>query len=281
MTHAAYTIQQGEELEPFFAPAREALAASGLPIELSNPEWGFGQWEMNREPDEPLAMADGHALFKLGLKRLASSAGLAATFMARPSGESFMGSSCHIHVSLTDTEGRSIFFDRDGEHGIAPRLLHSIGGVLEREPELLLFYAPTVNSYRRGFPSYGWGFDNRVIQCRVVGEDPASMRFEYRVPGADVNPHLALSALLASIIDGLGREADPGPAYAGTGEPGPDERLPRTLEQASDRFASSEFVRRCFGSGVVDHYTSVAQHEVRMFNDAVTDWEKRRYFETV
>ncbi|QEC46355.1 glutamine synthetase [Baekduia soli] len=287
LTHADYAVQQTEDLEPFFRPARQALAASGLDVELSQGEWGLGQWEMNLPHDEALAMADAHVLFKLGLKRMASRAGLAATFMARPSTEAGIGSSCHIHVSLTGAGGESLFFDPSRERAVGHRLLHAVGGVLDRAPELMQLYAPTVNSYRRtasdDFAGRGrtWGFDNRTVSCRVVGDQAESIRLEYRVPGADVNPYLAIAGLLASVADGLQRQLDPGPPLSGSSYELDIAPLPPTLERATERFATSDFAKRVFGQDVVEHYAVLSRHETRMFNTSVTDWEKHRYFELI
>lgn len=285
--HADYTIQETEDLEYVFRPLRVALEASGMPVEMSQGEWGLGQWEMNLTHDDPLAMADTHALFKLGVKTMGSRAGLAASFMARPETESGIGSSCHVHVSLRDAQGTPIFHDGDDPDGISSAIRHGVGGVLERAPELMLWYAPTVNSYRRtaseDFAGRGatWGFDNRTVTCRVVAGGPATTRLEYRVPGADVNPYLALAAVLASVRDGIQRAVDPGPPTRGNGYERDVAPLPETLDLATDRWLASSFVGEAFGDDVRAHYGTLAQHECRSFNQSVTDWEKRRYFEAI
>lgn len=285
--HADYTIQETEDLEYFFRPARAALEASGLPVEMSQGEWGLGQWEMNLTHHEPLAMADAHALFKLGVKTLGSRAGLAASFMARPTTDAGIGSSCHIHVSLRDAAGTAIFHDADDPAGISRSIRHAVGGVLERAPELMLWYAPTINSYRRtaseDFAGRGatWGFDNRTVTCRVVAGEPSVTRLEYRVPGADVNPYLALAAILASVRDGVERAVDPGEPTLGNGYERDVEPLPSTLDLATGCWERSDFVRETFGSEVQAHYATLARHECRSFNQSVTDWERRRYFEAI
>ncbi|WP_320673126.1 glutamine synthetase family protein [Patulibacter defluvii] len=285
--HADYTIQETEDLEYFFRPLRGVLEASGLPVEMSQGEWGLGQWEMNLTHGAPLAMADAHALFKLGVKTMASRAGLAASFMARPATETGIGSSCHVHVSLRDVDGTAIFHDGDDPEGISDAIRHAVGGVLERAPELMPWYAPTVNSYRRtaseDFAGRGatWGFDNRTVTCRVVAGEPAATRLEYRVPGADVNPYLALAAILASVRDGVQRRVDPGPATRGNGYERDVVPLPETLDLATVRWQQSRFVGEAFGPDVQRHYGTLARHECRSFNQSVTDWEKRRYFEAI
>lgn len=285
--HSDYTIQETEDLEYFFRPTRAALEASGLHVEMSQGEWGLGQWEMNLGHDAPLAMADAHALFKLGVKTMGSRAGLAASFMARPTTEAGIGSSCHVHVSLRDRAGTAIYHDADDPRGISTTIRQSVGGVLDRAPELMLWYAPTINSYRRtgseDFAGRGatWGFDNRTVTCRVVEGGPAATRLEYRVPGADVNPYLALAAVLASVRDGIERTLDPGEPTLGNGYERDVAPLPETLDRATGCWERSDFVRKAFGADVQAHYATLARHECRSFNQSVTDWERRRYFEAI
>ena len=203
LARADYTIQAGDRYEGFFSGVRDALAASELGPWTSQVEWGLGQWEINLEYRHALEMADRHLLFKLAMRTLAANAGMAVTFMARPFADT-TGSSCHLHLSLVDGDGRNVFHDEEDADGISSTLRHAIGGVLQRGPELMLFYAPTVNSYRRTtsgeFSGNGlsWGFDSRMVSCRVLTESPESTRLEWRVPGADVDPYLAIAALLAS-----------------------------------------------------------------------------------
>ncbi len=199
---------------------REALAGSNLGLWTSQAEWGLGQWEINLEYQRALEMADRHILFKLALRDLAAADGMAVTFMPKPFGDT-TGSSCHLHLSLVNASGTNVFHDPNGENGVSASLLQAVGGVLQRAPDLMLFYAPTVNSYRRTtsgeFSGNGlsWGWDSRMVSCRVLTESPESTRLEWRVPGADVNPYLAIAAVLASAGDGIWTDADPGEPLVG------------------------------------------------------------------
>ena len=192
--HADYAIQETEDLEYFFGPLRRALEQSGLPADMCQGEWGLGQWEMNLDHGAPLAIADAHALFKLGVKTIGSRAGLSASFMARPETDTGIGSSCHVHVSLRDDDGRALFHDADDPDGISPAIRHGVAGVLERAPELMLWYAPTVNSYRRtasdDFAGRGatWGFDNRTVTCRVVAGRPPPRGWSTACPAPTSTP---------------------------------------------------------------------------------------------
>jgi glutamine synthetase len=166
---------------------------------------------------------------------------------------------------------------------------HAIGGVLERAPDLMLWYAPTVNSYRRTraeeFSGHGrsWGYDSRMVSCRVLVESPASTRLEWRVPGADVNPYLAIAALLASVVDGIDRGADPGEPLVGAGFDREVAPLPGTLGEAVERFRDSAFAAEVLGKDVVAHYAEAGRWEWEQFlgPGAVGEWERRRYFDVI
>jgi glutamine synthetase len=288
LARADYTIQAGDRDEGFFAGVREALSASGLDPWTSQAEWGLGQWEINLRHTAALEMADRHALFKLCLRDLAAASGMAVTFMAKPF-DTTTGSSCHLHLSLVDADRRNAFADPDGTRGTSARLLAAVGGVLERAPELMLLYAPTVNSYRRTtsgeFSGNGtsWGWDSRMVSCRVLAGSEDETRLEWRVPGADVNPYLAIAALLSSAHDGIANEADPGEPLEGEAYADPVPPLPATLGEAVDAFRASAFAKDVFGEAVVAHYAEAGRWEWERFlaPDVVTEWERRRYFEHI
>lgn len=287
LSRSDYSIQQPNTLEPFFRRVRRLLDEAGLNVELSQGEWGLGQWEINLLYADALRMADNHVLFKLALKDIACSHGLAVTFMPRPrAGE--VGSSCHTHLSLRGPDGSFPFYAEGREGHMSPVMRSAVGGILGHAPELMAWYAPTINSYRRTnsdeFAGRGttWSFDNRTTSVRVLGHSPQSLRIEYRVPGADMNPHLGFAALLASAADGMRRETDPGePVLGNAYEQFTGEALPPDLGAAAQRFQESRFVQEAFGAEVVSHYGAVARFEWQQFMSAVTDWELERYFELI
>jgi len=274
-----YHILQGTRTESFHAAARRHLRLSGVPVETSKGEWGKGQHELNVRYAETLQMADRHVVFKQCLKELADAAGLSLTFMAKPfHGQA--GSSCHIHFSLW--RGGKNVFEKDGD-----LFRWFLGGWMAHVPELMVFYAPTVNAYKRYVDAswaptrIAWSYDNRTAGFRVVGEGP-SLRIECRIPGADCNPYLAFAAALASGLDGIANRIEPpecfvGDIYAAANLP----RVPYTLAEAVDSFAGSSFAKRALGEAVVEHYTHFFRTEVAAFNTAVTDWERQRYFERI
>lgn len=284
--HADYTVQQVNAWEPFFRTLRNALDASGLDVEMSQGEWGLGQWEINLTYADALDMCDRHTIFKLAVKDVAARHGLSATFMPKPNaGE--VGSSCHVHLSVRDHQGGHPFFDHDADDHMSASMRHAIGGVLAHAGELMAWYAPTINSYRRtnssDFAGHGatWAFDNRTVSCRVLGTGASSMRLEWRVPGADVNPYLAVAGVIASIRDGIAHAIDPGPPSSGDAYQQETQKFPPHLGLAADAFLSSEWVAAAFGPAVAEQYGLTAQYEWNQFLDAVTDWELDRYFEVI
>ena len=284
--HADYTVQQVNAWEPFFQRLRNCLDASGLDVEMSQGEWGLGQWEINLTYSDAMGMADRHTIFKLAVKDVAAQGGMAATFMPKPNaGE--VGSSCHVHLSMRDSKGDHPFHDGGAEDHMSPMMRASIGGVLEHAAPLMAWYAPTINSYRRtnssDFAGHGatWGYDNRTVSCRVVGTSAESLRLEWRVPGADVNPYLAVAGVIASMRAGIDAGADPGPASTGDAYQQQAAAFPQHLGLAADAFMASPFVTESFGATVAEQYGLAAQFEWNRFLEAVTDWELDRYFEVI
>ena len=227
LTPSDFMIHEGNHYEPFFHQLRTDLRDSGIEMEAAQSEWGSGQWEMTFRYGEPLEMADRHALYKLAVRDSAAAAGMSATFMAKPLNNGQPGSSCHVHVSMVDLDGRPTFWDPSAEHGLSATMRHAIGGVLEHAPDLMAWYAPTVNAYRRansgdvaGWGS-SWGLDNRTTSVRVVGRHEQDLRFEFRLPGADTNPYLTLAGLLASSHQGILDKANPPLMTTGNGYDAP------------------------------------------------------------
>jgi glutamine synthetase len=280
-----YHLLQGARTEDFHAVARRHLKRSGVPVESSKGEWGEGQHELNVRYAEVLEMADRHVVFKQCLKEIADAAGVSVTFMAKPA-EDRAGSGCHLHFSLW-RDGRNAFPGELDLGGIrcSDAFRWFLGGWIARVPDVMPFYAPTINSYKRYVDAswaptrLAWSWDNRTAGFRVVGEGQ-SLRIECRIPGADCNPYLALAAALASGLDGIENRIEPpacfvGDIYAANELP----RVPYTLAQATDVFARSEFAARAFGRDVVEHYAHFFRTEVAAHDRAVTDWERVRYFE--
>ncbi|WP_235718024.1 glutamine synthetase family protein [Mycolicibacterium goodii] len=281
-----YAIGAGNAMEPFFREVRKALEASGIPVEVAQAEYGLGQWEINLEYSDAVETADRHVLFKSAVADLARAHGMTATFMPRPLSDG-MGSSCHIHASLRGADGSTPFYDAEADRTASTPLRNAVGGVLDRVGDLMLFYAPTVNSMRRiisnDFAGNGltWGFDNRTTTCRLITGGPDANRLEMRLPGADVNPYLASAAVLGSMRDGMARQIDPGPPCTGDGYAEQHGELPITLGDAAEKLEQSLFAATTFDKEVVSHYATVARHEWLQFLRSVSDWDRDRYLETI
>jgi glutamine synthetase len=261
---------------------RRGMRDAGIPVEFSKGEAWYGQHELNVRYADAVTSADRHTIYKNGVKEIAFLNGVSATFMAKPS-EKDIGSSCHIHSSLMDAgSGESAFVNGHDESDV---FRHYLGGLRSRIRELALLIAPTVNSYKRyateswAPTSISWGRDNRTCGFRIVGHEQ-SRRVECRIPGADVNPYLGYAALLAAGLDGIARGADPGPELVGNAyEAGNAEPFPSTLREAVDLWEHSEFARSAFGEAVWAHYLNYGRTEQRLFDQVVTDYERRRMFE--
>jgi glutamine synthetase len=252
------------------------MQAAGMVVEGSKGEAWPGQHELNFRYADALKAADDHAFYKNGAKEIAAQEAHSITFMAKFNERE--GSSCHIHCSLAREDGSNAFA---ADQELFERF---VAGQLACMRELTLFYAPHVNSYKRFAPgsfaptAIAWGRDNRTCSLRVVGHGE-SLRVENRLPGADVNPYLALSALIAAGLHGVDRELELEPPFEGDAYKSDKPRVPRNIYAARDAFAESQVAAEAFGPEVVDHYLNRARIEIDAFESAVTDWERYRGFE--
>jgi glutamine synthetase len=271
-----YSLLGTARVEPLMRRIRNEMAAAGMTVENSKGECNLGQHEINFRYAEALRCADDHAIYKNGAKEIASQEEHAITFMAKFNERE--GSSCHIHCSLAHEDGSNAFA---ADQALFERF---IAGQLACMRELTLLYAPHVNSYKRFAPgsfaptAIAWGKDNRTCSLRVVGHGQG-LRVENRLPGADVNPYLALSALIAAGLHGIDNELPLEPVFEGDAYKSDKPRVPRNIYEARDAFAGSAVVADAFGGDVVDHYVNRAEVEIAAFQSAVTDWERYRGFE--
>ncbi len=279
-----YHLMQPTRDEPLMRAIRNGMCAARVPVESSKGEWSRGQHEINFTCAAPLPMADMHALFKQGVREMAEQHGKAVTFMAKYApGEA--GSSCHIHMSLWKG-GKNLFWDAKQRAG-SKHFRQFLGGLMKYSPELCLFFGPTINSYKRYQPGswaptrMAWAVDNRTTGFRVVGRGD-SFRIENRMPGADANPYLAFAAMLAAGMAGVREGLDCGPEYRGNAYVDPKlVHLPSSLRDATDLLEKSKLARAAFRDDVVEFYVHHARLEHEAFGNAVTDWEKQRYFEQI
>ncbi len=277
-----YAIGASSRMEPLIRAIRMGMDGAGMYCEGSKGECNLGQQEIAFRYDDVLVTCDNHTIYKNGAKEIADQHGKSLTFMAKF--DEREGNSCHIHLSMRGTDGTAAFADSDGRHGMSTLFEHAVAGVLASTQELALWFAPNINSYKRftrgsfAPTAVAWGLDNRTCAVRVVGTGD-SMRLELRVPGGDVNPYLAVAALIAGGLDGIERELPLVEPFAGNAYDADVPRLPTSLREAATLFAESGLARRAFGDEVVDHYVNNARIEVEAFDAAVTDWERFRGFE--
>ena len=272
-----YSLLGTSRVEPLIRRIRNEMAAAGLAVESSKGECNLGQHEINFRYSDALTTADDHAIYKNGAKEIAAQEDVAITFMAKFNERE--GNSCHIHCSLADAEtGRNAFG--------ADRAMfdHFVAGQIACMREMTLMFAPYVNSYKRfaegsfAPTAVAWGNDNRTCSLRVVGHGEA-LRVENRLPGADVNPYLALSAMIAAGLHGIDAELPLEPPLEGNAYVSEAPRVATNLYDSRDLFGASEVAREAFGEEVVDHYLNRARIELRAAEAAVTDFDLFRGFE--
>ena len=276
-----YSILGTTRVEPLLRDIRNTMYAAGLDVEGAKGECNFGQHEIGFLYADALVTADNHAVYKTAAKEIAALHGKSITFMAKFNERE--GSSCHIHLSLRGADGSLVFWDED--RGTRSALYDQfVAGVLATMADFTLLYAPNVNSYKRfaagsfAPTTIGWGNDNRTCAVRLIGRGP-SARLENRLPGGDVNPYLALAAMIAGGLHGIEQELELAPELTGNAYASDKPRVPGTLAAAREAFHTSAVARAALGDEVVDHYANMADVELAAYNAAVTDWELMRGFE--
>lgn len=276
-----YSLLGTARVEPLLRRIRREMDGAGMYVESAKGECNLGQHEIAFRYDEALKTCDNHSIYKNGSKEIAAQEGKSITFMAKPNQRE--GNSCHIHISLRSVDNSPIMAG-DGPYGLSKLGEHFIAGQLACLRELTLFYAPNINSYKRYVPgsfaptAIKWGVDNRTCSLRLVGHGH-SLRIENRVPGGDVNPYLAVSALIAAGLYGIDHELPLEEAFGGNAYAADAESVPHTLRDALALFEGSKLARETFGDEVVAHYANNARVELTAFDAAVTDWELFRSFE--
>lgn len=282
--NADYSILLGTKDEPVMHPLRMGLAASGVPVESSKGEAEAGQEELNIRYGPAQGCAEYHAIAKHAAKEVGYLKGHAVSFLPKWHHQR-VGSASHVHQSLWTRDGKPAFHDPEADLGLSELGRHYLGGLLKYAGDITWFMAPYVNSYKRfQAGSFAptrkvWSVDNRTAAFRLVGDSSPAVRIECRVPGADVNPYLAIAAMLAAGIAGIQEKIEPPAPMAGDAYGGDAEYIPTTLRDAIGTLRGSEMLRAAFGDAVVDHYVRAASWEQEAFDAVVTDWEIARGFE--
>lgn len=273
----------------FFADLTRSMEHMGVPIETAHFELGPGFVELVHSYQDALRAADNAAIYKTFAKAFALRRGKILSFMARFS-ESGDGSSCHLHTSMRSRDGDPVFHDATKSHGISDIMRYFIGGLQTQLPDLLLLMAPNVNSFKRFVPgifapvSVNWGIDNRTTGLRAILGEPHSQRIENRVPGADVNPYLAIAATIGAGVWGIQNRIEPsapttGSIYDCVDTIAASLRLPATFGEAIQRLRASTFANEWFGKEFVRIFSACREAHEHDFRRAVTDWELQRMLE--
>ena len=276
-----YSVAGTGRVEHLLRRVRNEMTGAGMYVESAKGECNLGQHEIAFRFADALTTCDNHSIYKTGAKEIAHQEGMSLTFM--PKWDEREGNSCHVHISFRSADGAPVM-DGTREHGFSLLMEQFIAGQLECARELTYFFAPNINSYKRYVSgsfaptALAWGRDNRTCALRVVGHG-ASLRAENRLPGGDVNPYLAVSALIAAGLHGIDAELVMPAEYVGNAYQSGCARVPSTLSEAAGLLRDSKVALEAFGPGVVEHYLNAARVEVDAYNTAVTDWERFRGFE--
>ncbi|HEX7667408.1 MAG TPA: glutamine synthetase family protein [Polyangiaceae bacterium] len=278
-------LREGQNAD-FMHTILDRMKEYDIEIEGLHTETGPGVYEVALRYDDALRMADKAALFKTAMKELCAQRGLACTFMAKWNAD-LPGSSGHLHQTLWKN-GKNAFYAAKAEGKLSDTALHYLGGQVELMPQLTALYSPTVNSYKRYVPGVwapltaSWGFENRTCAIRVISGEEKSTRLEYRQTAADIQPHTAIATCLAAGLWGIENEVAPPPASEGDASSGKKlAPLPRTLKEATAMLSGSKEAHDILGEPFVDHYVRTRDWEVRQYEKVVTEWELKRYFESI
>jgi glutamine synthetase len=276
-----YSLLGVNRAEPLLGAIRRGMEGAGLYVESVKGECNLGQHEIAFRYADALTTCDNHAVYKNGAKEIAAALGKSLTFMSKFNERE--GNSCHIHISLRSDSGDAVLAG-DGPHGFSPMMESFIAGQLALLRELTLLLAPNINSYKRyaegsfAPTAVAWGLDNRTCALRIVGHGH-SLRLENRVPGGDVNPYLAVAALIAAGLYGIDLGLELEPLFEGNAYASDKPRVPADLAEATRLLRASEAGAAAFGDDVIAHYVRAAEVELEAFGKAVTDWERFRGFE--
>ncbi|KAI1101303.1 putative glutamine synthetase [Jackrogersella minutella] len=298
-----YSITRPTLNKSYYYDVYNSCAKFRCDLEGWHTESGPGVYEAALEFGQIEEMADRTSLFKYVVRSVANGYGITPCFMAKPR-HGLPGNSGHTHVSVVDKDGKNLFFrEEKDENAKYPDIAHLsdlgrhfLAGILEGMPDIMPMLAPTINSYKRLVENFwapvtvSWGLEHRAASVRLIApptSKPGATRFEIRVPGADANPYFVMSAILALGWRGVEKKLEipipplgKGQDVGGNADPGA--RLAKSLREATDKFMRKDSIaREVLGDDFVDHYGGTRENEIRLWDEAVTDWELKRYIETV
>jgi glutamine synthetase len=282
-----YSLLRMGDQRGFFNALMDEMLAFGVPIEGLHTETGPGVYEVALQFSGALEAADRAILFKTGAKEIGKRFGVMPSFMAKWNAQ-LPGCSGHIHQSLSDGKA-NLFYDAKSKRSMSKLFESYLAGQLQALMQFAPMFWPTVNSYKRLVDGFWapvkptWGLDNRTASFRVIAGSPKATRLETRCPGADMNPYLATAAVVAAGLHGVEQGLKlTTPPITGTNQGSENiPRAPRSLIETTRIFQASDIARDWFGDLFVDHFAATREWEWRQWQDAVTDWELKRYFEII
>ena len=282
-----YSLLRMADQRGFFNALMDEMLAFRVPIEGLHTETGPGVYEVAITFSEALEAADRAILFKTGAKEIGKRFGVMPSFMAKWS-QQYPGCSGHIHQSMSDGK-KNLFYDAKAPRKMSKLFESYLAGQVACLMEFAPMFWPTINSYKRLVDGFWapvkptWGIDNRTASFRVIAGSPKATRLETRCPGADVNPYLAMAAVIAAGLHGVEKGLKlTAPPITGTNQGAENiPRAPRSLAETTRNFRTSDIARDWLGDTFVDHFAATRDWEHRQWQDAVTDWELKRYFEII
>ncbi|KAI0174335.1 putative glutamine synthetase [Pestalotiopsis sp. NC0098] len=292
-----YSLTRPTENQIYFHDIFDKCNQFDCGIEGWHTESGVGVFEAALSFDRISDMADKANLFKYAVKSVATQFGITPCFMAKPR-EGEPGNAGHIHISIVTRNSENLFYreDRDDEAEwediayLSDLGRHFLAGVIEGLPDIMPMLAPTINSYKRLVENFfapvtvSWGLEHRASSIRLITppESPGASRIEVRVPGADANSFYVYAAVLAIGFRGIEKKLPLTLPPLGKNQITGGVRLAQSLKEATEMFSRPQSIaREVFGDEFVEHYAGTRQHEIQLWDQAVTDWETRRYIETV
>ncbi len=265
----------------------DAMLSLGWNPYQNDHEDANGQFEMNWDYTDCLKTADRHTFFKFMAKSIAEKHGYRATFMPKPFAN-LTGSGCHAHVSVWDKAGKkNLFLNKRDDMGLSKLAYQFLAGVLHSADAMAAMFIPTVNSYKRidaAVTSSGatwspnaitYSGNNRTHMVRI----PDSGRFEIRLMDGATNPYLLQAAVVATGLDGVANERDPGKRvdlnmYTEQHKLKKVRKLPTNLLDAIRLLDASKIARSAFGDEFIDSYVKLKKEEWQRFTREITPWER-------
>lgn len=277
------SVDELDEMGPFFDAVYEGAAALDLPLESLISEYAAGQFELTLRYRELARAADDIVRAKRLLRTTARRFGMEACFMAKPFSHS-SGSGMHLHLSLTDDTGANLFGD-PSEGEFSKLMLSAIGGIRKSMSESMLVLAPVLNSWRRfagtvySPASNTWGFEDRNVALRIPAGGAGSRHFEHRVAGVDANPYLVATIVLGAALDGITAQTNPG---AEGSEGGANYApLPGGWLESIQQFEAAEAMKTLLGAPLHQVLVAVKRGEHDALAITVTDLEWQLYGTTL